>query len=202
MNKQSRRSSVLCQSCGRRAPLKHVVLCQNTALIVVRITHSVRGNLCKRCIRKHGIQLTLWTLFTGWCGPVSAILNITYIINNIAALLGTFSMGDGAKSSGFPVLVPTEETPVVPPPIVRKAGGATITIGGGSLTTQRAAPQNSLEACQPEISRRLFNGDAPAQIAEDVARQTGVSLQLTTDYVDLLALTCPAPAAPSAHPPS
>src|SRR6202000_3094527 len=48
-----RRRNMPCQACGRNAPAKYVEFYQNIGMLVVRSLRSIKGNLCKRCIKKH-----------------------------------------------------------------------------------------------------------------------------------------------------
>ncbi len=81
-----------CQSCGRHAPTRHVVLYQNIGLLIMRLGKSIDGHLCKACIGKNFWNYTLVTFFLGWWGIVSFFLTPFFLINNVARYVGCLGM--------------------------------------------------------------------------------------------------------------
>ncbi len=81
-----------CQSCGRYAPTRYVVLYQNIGLLIMRMGKSIEGNLCKACISKNFWEYTLVTFFAGWWGIISFFLTPFFLINNVVRYLGCLGM--------------------------------------------------------------------------------------------------------------
>jgi hypothetical protein len=81
-----------CQNCGRSASTKYVEFYQNIGVVIVRLTKSIKGHLCKDCIDKHFWQYTAITLFLGWWGIISFFTTPFILLNNIIRYLGTLGM--------------------------------------------------------------------------------------------------------------
>lgn len=83
-----------CQACGERPARRYVAFYQNIGLLVLRLSSSVKGDLCTGCIHQHFWQTTAINLVLGWWGIISFVVTPFFIINNIlyyAGLLGTQS---------------------------------------------------------------------------------------------------------------
>jgi hypothetical protein len=169
-----------CQACGRNAPTKYVEFYQNIGVLVVRSMRSVRGNLCKRCIKKYFLKLTGLTLLTGWWGIISAILNPFLILNNVFRYLTSLRMPDGGDGA-FPVQNV-------------QAGGIsgnrlTATTGNGARIAPpppASAASSALAAYQHDIVMRLRGGQTPQQIAAFVAPRAGVPTATVQAYAESL----------------
>jgi hypothetical protein len=83
-----------CQLCGRQAPVKQVTFMQNVGVIVMRFPRTVKGLLCKRCIKDCFWKMTTITFFFGWWGMISFFYSLVSIPNNIANFLGASSLPD------------------------------------------------------------------------------------------------------------
>jgi hypothetical protein len=78
-----------CASCGRLAPTKHVYLESNIGLIVMALSQSVSGRLCRRCVDHYFWKFTLTTLFLGWWGIRSFFRTLTILPGNVVAFAST-----------------------------------------------------------------------------------------------------------------
>ena len=157
-----------CQACGRNAPTKYVEFYQNIGMLVLRSMRSVRGNLCKRCIKKYSLKLTGLTLLTGWWGMISAVINPFLIINNLFRYFASLGMADGGEVAAGPMVTTQAARPIVvgssPPP----------------------APPSGLSAYRQDIVLRLRGGQTPAQIAAYVAPLAGVPTATVQAYAESL----------------
>lgn len=84
-----------CDACGRDAPTKYVTFMQNVGLIVIRFPKTVKGMLCKPCIRKYFWETTLITFFFGWWGVISFFYSLVSIPQNIIQFIGARDLPDG-----------------------------------------------------------------------------------------------------------
>jgi hypothetical protein len=89
-----------CQACGAVAETKYVEFYRNIGLLIVRLTRSVQGRLCKRCVHKYFWEYTLVTAAAGWWGVVSFILTPFLLLNNGIRYLGRLSMKPPAPYAG------------------------------------------------------------------------------------------------------
>jgi hypothetical protein len=83
-----------CQACQRMAPTKHVTFMQNIGLLVIRFPKTIKGFLCKRCIKKYFWEMTTITFFLGWWGIISFFYSLASIPQNISQYLGARSLPD------------------------------------------------------------------------------------------------------------
>jgi hypothetical protein len=82
----------MCQSCGVEAPTKYVAFYQNIGLLVVRLSKSIEGELCKKCINKYFWEFTLINCTLGWWGLLSLIMTPFLVGNNVIRYLGCLGM--------------------------------------------------------------------------------------------------------------
>ena len=163
-----------CQGCGRDAPTKHVVFYQNIGMLVARRMRTLQGNFCKRCIRKHFLNLTGLTMLTGWWGTISVILNPFLILNNVVRYVGTLRLADTADGALPVELLPVNSQAAKP------------------VTTSRSTPASlpsvpvGLAAYRQDIQLRLRGGQTPQEIAAFLAPQTGVSVKQAQAYAESL----------------
>jgi len=79
-----------CQACGREGPTKHMTFMQNIGVLVIRFPKTVNGHLCKFCIDKYFLKMTLITLFFGWWGVISFFYTLVSlpvnVVNRIRAI--------------------------------------------------------------------------------------------------------------------
>jgi hypothetical protein len=90
-----------CQSCGAHAPVKRVEFYQNIGAVILRFHKSVKGFLCKSCIHKKFWEFTLMSLFLGWWGVISCIVNPFFILNNVIRYIGCLSMPSAPAENPF-----------------------------------------------------------------------------------------------------
>jgi hypothetical protein len=76
-----------CQSCGAAAPTKYVEFYQNIGLVLLRLHNSVKGRLCRSCIRKYFWEYTLITAVAGWWGVISFFVTPCFLVNNTVQYL-------------------------------------------------------------------------------------------------------------------
>jgi hypothetical protein len=81
-----------CEVCGTQAPVKHVKLYQHIGLLIIRLSKSIKGNLCKGCINKYFWEFTLVTLLLGWWGVISFIVTPIIILNNVIHYIGSLGL--------------------------------------------------------------------------------------------------------------
>lgn len=74
---------MICQACGVEAATEHVSFHQNIGLLVVRLSKSVSGDLCKSCIHKNFWSLTGATALMGWWGVISFIVTPFILLSNV-----------------------------------------------------------------------------------------------------------------------
>lgn len=77
-----------CDVCLRAVPTKYVTFMQNVGLLVIRFPKTIKGNLCKACIRKFFWKMTTITFFFGWWGILSFFYTLVSIPQNIAQFIG------------------------------------------------------------------------------------------------------------------
>lgn len=83
---------MICQKCGVEAPTRYVSFHQNIGLLVLRLSNSTEGELCKSCIHGTFWQYTAINCTLGWWGIISLILTPIFIINNTVRYLGCLGM--------------------------------------------------------------------------------------------------------------
>jgi len=81
-----------CENCLCESPTKYVALYQNIGLLVFRLQKSVKGNLCKACIRKYFWQFTTTTFFLGWWGIISFFMTLFILPNNLIRYLSSLGL--------------------------------------------------------------------------------------------------------------
>src|SRR5258708_1544024 len=77
-----------CEVCGADVQTKHVTLLQNVGLLVIRMHKTMKGNLCKACIRETFWRYTTITFFFGWWGIISFFFSFVIIPANIITMIG------------------------------------------------------------------------------------------------------------------
>lgn len=74
---------MICQACGVEAATRYVSYYQNIGLLIMRLSKSIDGNMCRNCVGKYFWEFTLVNLLVGWWGIVSFIINPFFILNNL-----------------------------------------------------------------------------------------------------------------------
>jgi hypothetical protein len=83
-----------CEACGQHPAARHVVFHQNVGLLIIRLSKSIRGDLCGGCIHKYFWEFTAINLLLGWWGIISFIVTPFLVLNNLlyyAGMLGSKS---------------------------------------------------------------------------------------------------------------
>lgn len=78
-----------CEVCRDRRPVLRVAYYQNTGLLVVRRTETVKGMVCRSCSVRTFVRFEVHTLFLGWWGLISALVTPIYLVTNFAYFVGT-----------------------------------------------------------------------------------------------------------------
>ena len=65
------------------APTRHVGFYRNIGALIVRLSKSIDGDLCKSCIHRHFWSYTTTTVLVGWLGVISLIIAPFWILNNV-----------------------------------------------------------------------------------------------------------------------
>src|SRR5487761_62953 len=111
-------SETACVRCGLRAPTKWVEFRQNIGMVVTRRTAKVSGYMCRRCLRAYFKSYTLTTLFLGWWGVISFLVNPVFLFNNLVQFSKSLNL---PQPSPVVANVPIDSSP------------ARISVGAGSL---------------------------------------------------------------------
>ncbi len=167
-----------CQMCRRDVPTKFVTLQQNIGMLVARQLRTVRGNLCKRCIRKQFWRLTGLTLITGWWGMISIVVNVVVIVNNCVRFCQTFGMKEVLP--GSPVL------PVLEVPKGVGVGAAVAPGSRGVVPQARVVVPTSLESYRQDILIRMRGGESPQQVGVFVSPRVGLPVAIIAAYAESL----------------
>jgi hypothetical protein len=83
---------MICQFCGVEAPTKKVSFHQNIGMLVMRMSKSASGNMCKSCVHRTFWSFETINLFLGWWGVISLIMNVFIIPWNLIQYLLCLSM--------------------------------------------------------------------------------------------------------------
>ena len=78
---------MICQYCGVEAPTKKVSFHQNIGMLVMRMSKSASGNMCKSCVHKTFWTFELTNLLLGWWGVISFVMNVCIIPWNLIQYL-------------------------------------------------------------------------------------------------------------------
>jgi hypothetical protein len=82
---QAQSKGDVCAACGR-APARVLHLRRNVGMLIARTWYSIDVSLC----RDHGLPLALtWftkTLFLGWWGVISVVVNVGAVVMDVVAI--------------------------------------------------------------------------------------------------------------------
>jgi hypothetical protein len=81
-----------CQVCRAEAATRYVEFYSNIGILFRRVERSIKGHLCKSCIASYFWEFTLTSLFLGWWGVISLLVNPFFILNNVFRFLGCLFM--------------------------------------------------------------------------------------------------------------
>ena len=161
-----------CQACRKMAPTRYCEFTQGIGMLVVRSSRSIRGNLCRDCASKYFWEMTGLTLLTGWWGMISFVMNIIYIISNVAHFAGSRSL-QAPASQGFAVQTSQQAQFQA----YQQQPG------------QQGQPNTPaiLAGFKQDIAVRLRSGVTPQQIAQFIAPRAGIPVAAAMQYVDAVA---------------
>ena len=81
-----------CESCGRTAETREAILRQNIGALVGRLSKTLEGRLCRRCILRQGASMTLVTALIGWASIVSLLVAPFVVVTNLLTMVGALGM--------------------------------------------------------------------------------------------------------------
>lgn len=97
----------ICHCCATEANTKYVEFHQNIGALVLRFSKSMKGHLCKDCIKKYFWEFTLVNITVGWLGLISLIIAPIYTVMNIFHFLSSRGLEPVPATSKRPVLTQT-----------------------------------------------------------------------------------------------
>lgn len=97
-----------CQGRGVVAETRHASFHQNIGLLVLRLSRSMEGDLCKNCINRFFWQYSLITFFFGWWGIISFICTPIFLIMNLVSYVPSWGMQAPGPGAGRPPTVTRE----------------------------------------------------------------------------------------------
>jgi hypothetical protein len=71
-----------CRLCQLEKPTVPVEFNQNTGCVFVRYHRTVKGDLCRGCIKHVFTRFTLHNLFLGWWGSISFFATLYFMASN------------------------------------------------------------------------------------------------------------------------
>ena len=75
-----------CENCGA-TPARKATFHQNTGMLFSRRVRTLQGTYCRNCGLALGRSMANRSLWTGWWGIVSFIVNVGYVLGNAGTLL-------------------------------------------------------------------------------------------------------------------
>lgn len=82
----------VCQVCALSKPVRATAFYQNVGVLVVRFHKTIKGQLCRSCIRKTFWKFTFITFLFGWWSMTSLFITPFFLINNIFRYCMSFGM--------------------------------------------------------------------------------------------------------------
>lgn len=76
------RESGLCERCGAVGPTRPFHYRTHVGVVLFYLHQEWKGELCRRCAVREGIQAELICLLLGWWNPLSLIYNLRYVFLN------------------------------------------------------------------------------------------------------------------------
>ncbi len=192
------RNADRCQSCGAIAPTRYVDFKQNIGMLVARRHSTVAGNLCKPCVHQHFWKMTGTTLAVGWIGQISIFIAPIFVVNNVVRYVSVLGMpgpdgGKAAKPRSAVAMAPTARiSPVArssPPPLPVAAEPIPFDDAEEAAFEPPMAvellpdPAEVLKPYWAGMVARIKAKESLADVAADVADQTGLTADEVSDYV-------------------
>jgi hypothetical protein len=85
-----------CQFCGSMRQTAPVAFHRNIGMLVARQTKSLKGNLCKTCVKKNYWDFTAKNLLLGPWGMISLIITPIYLVTNTVSYVSALQKLSGA----------------------------------------------------------------------------------------------------------
>jgi hypothetical protein len=85
-----------CQFCGNMRQTTPVTFHRNIGMLVARQTKSLRGSLCKTCVKKNYWDFTAKNLLFGPWGMISLIVTPIYLVTNTVSYVSALQKLSGA----------------------------------------------------------------------------------------------------------
>ncbi len=85
-----------CQFCGQMRQTSPVTFQRNIGMLVMRQTKSLKGNLCKTCVKKNFWDFTAKNLLLGPWGMISIIVTPIYLVTNTVSYVSALQKLSGA----------------------------------------------------------------------------------------------------------
>ena len=85
-----------CQFCGNMRQTTPVTFHRNIGMLVARQTKSLKGNLCKTCVKKSFWDFTAKNLLLGPWGMISIIVTPIYLVTNTVSYVSALQKLSGA----------------------------------------------------------------------------------------------------------
>jgi hypothetical protein len=85
-----------CQLCGNMRQTTVVTFHRNIGMLIARQTRSLKGNLCKTCVKKNYWDFTAKNLLFGPWGMISLIVTPIYLVTNTVSYVSAMQKLSGA----------------------------------------------------------------------------------------------------------
>jgi hypothetical protein len=146
-----------CDLCYQSEPTAYVELHHNVGMLIMRREYTTRGELCRSCLGRAFWHHTLRNLTLGWWGTISLLMTWYFLASNLVTYVRARSeLGKAAP---------------------RRTARA---------TASGEEARRLLEPFEHNVRMRLRDGEAPEEVARDLARFHGVELASAQRFVDQL----------------
>lgn len=95
-----------CHGCGRSAPCMQATFFQNIGLVLFRLTNTISGMLCKRCIDTSFVKMSAISFFFGWWGVISFFVTLFTLPLNVVTWLRSLSLPAPSDDLAFAATAP------------------------------------------------------------------------------------------------
>jgi len=76
------RESGLCERCGQVGPTRPFHYRTHVGVVLFYLHQEWKGELCRRCALREGVQAEVICLLLGWWNPLSLLYNLRYVVLN------------------------------------------------------------------------------------------------------------------------
>ena len=95
---------MICNRCNREAPTRTTKFYQHYGLIIIGLTQSFGGDMCKSCALKMFFKCTAITMVAGWWGIISFFVNLFVIAYNTIEFFSCLVMAPVPPGATVPQL--------------------------------------------------------------------------------------------------